>query len=188
MAVGLTPLQRFSQCILQLQQTGLRYICVIPRILIVWGSYLSAEMRSVYSTAPTDWDEMDLCNIQNTHWAGSYLSAEMKSVYSTAPANWTEIDWVISRIFIRQRSYLSAELQSVYSTAPAECAEIDWVISWILWCGVLQLCRDTVSVFYSPSRVCWDRLSNILDTMVWGLTALQRCSQCILQPQPSVLR
>ena len=43
------------------------------------GSYLSAQMQSMYSTAPSDWA---------TGYSlreGSYLSAQMQSVYSTAP-------------------------------------------------------------------------------------------------------
>ena len=42
--------------------------------------------------------------------------------------------------------------------------------------GALPLCRDTVGVFYSPSR---------LGQPCWGsLTPLQICSQYILQPRP----
>ena len=66
-------------------------------------------------------------------------------------------------------SYLSAEMQSVYSTAPADKALIG---------GVLPLCRDAVSVFYSPGR----------QGPHWrSLTPLQRCRQCILQPQTTGL-
>ena len=50
------------------------------------GSCPSAEMQSVYSTAPSiaDWAEIVQCLIEDTHWGGSYPSAEMQSVYSTA--------------------------------------------------------------------------------------------------------
>ena len=46
-----------------------------------------------------------------------------------------------------EESYLSAEIQSVYSTAPADWATGD------SFGGVLPLCRDTVGVFYCPSRL-----------------------------------
>ena len=47
---------------------------------LLWESYLSAEMQSVYSTASGDW--------ATGHSLGeSYLSAEMQSVYSTVPAD-----------------------------------------------------------------------------------------------------
>ena len=70
-------------------------------------------------------------------------------------------------------SYSSAEMQSVYSTAPA-----DWVIKTLLG-GVLLLCRDAVGVFCILSRLGHQDTS-------WGsLTPLQRCSRCILQPQPT---
>ena len=46
-----------------------------------------------------------------------------------------------------QESYSSAELQLVYSTAPA-----NWVTRRLVG-GVLPLCRDAVSLFYSPSQL-----------------------------------
>ena len=51
---GLTPLQRCSRCILQLQSTGPRLSNVIPGHSF-GGSYSSAEMQSVYSSTPADW-------------------------------------------------------------------------------------------------------------------------------------
>ena len=68
---SLTPLQRCSQCILQLQSTGPLVRGVLPlcrdavsvfynsnRLDHLYGeSYPSAEMQSVYSTAPADWDK-----------------------------------------------------------------------------------------------------------------------------------
>ena len=47
-------------------------------------SYPSAEVQSVYSTAPANWT--------TGHSLGeSYPSAEVQSVYSTAPADWVRI-------------------------------------------------------------------------------------------------
>ena len=52
---GLFPLQRCTRCILQPQLTGPQENC--------WrGSFPSAEMHSVYSTAPADWAIEMLCN------------------------------------------------------------------------------------------------------------------------------
>ena len=64
-------------------------------------------------------------------------------------------------------------MQSVYFTAPSN-RNIGH-----LWEGVLPLCRDAVSIFSSPSQLRHR-------TLVGGsLTPLQRCSQCILQSQPT---
>ena len=48
---NLTPLQRCWRYILQLQLTGLRLFGVLCRTLL--GGYPSAEVQTVYSTAPT---------------------------------------------------------------------------------------------------------------------------------------
>ena len=45
---GLTSQQRSNRCILQPKPTG-------PQDTRWWGSYLSAEKQSVYSTVPADW-------------------------------------------------------------------------------------------------------------------------------------
>ena len=66
-------------------------------------SYLSAEMQSVYSAAPTNW-------VTGYSLEESYPSAEIQSVYSPAPANW-------ARGHSLGESYPSAEIPSVYSTA-----------------------------------------------------------------------
>ena len=69
-------------------------------------SYPSAEMQSVYPTAPT--------NCTTGHSLGeSYSSAEIQSVYSTAPTNCATGQSL-------GESYLSAEMQSVYSTASTD--------------------------------------------------------------------
>ena len=59
--------------------------------------YLSAEMQSVYATAPADW-------VTGHSLDESQTSAEMQSVYSELSL---------------EESYTSAEIQSVYSTAVA---------------------------------------------------------------------
>ena len=48
---------------------------------------------------------------------------------------------------------------------------------------VLPLCKDAVSVFYSPSRLSPDGLISCQNTRWKCLTLLQRCSRCILKPQ-----
>ena len=69
--------------------------------------------------------------------------------------------------------YPSAEMQSVYSATPT-----DWTTKHSL-VGILPLCRNAVGVFYNPSRL-GHRIP------VGGdLNTLQRCSWCILQPQPT---
>ena len=87
----------------------------------------------------------------------------MQSVYSTAPANWTTL---------LEEPYLFAEMQSVYSTALA-----NWTTRRLVG-GALPLCRDAVSLFYSPCQL------DHQETCGGSLTSLQRCSQSILQPQP----
>ena len=162
-----TPLQRCSQCILQLQPTG-------P--LVGGGPYPSAEMQSVYSTTPSNWAtrwrgliSLERCNrcilqLQRTGpivWGMFYFSAEMQSIYSTTPANWATLWW-------RGGSYFSAEMQSMYSTTSANWAT--------LWSGLLSLQGRnqcilpfqrtglSVSVCVGVLFLCWDG-----------------CSRCILQ-------
>ena len=53
------------------------------------------------------------------------------------------------------------------------------VMSRTLVAGDLPLCRDAVGVFCSPSRL------NHQDTHWWSLSPLQKCSWCLLQPQPT---
>ena len=85
----------------------------------------------------------------------SHLSAEMQSVYSTTLADWASLE----------ESYPSEEIQSVYSITPADWASLGEVLLLcsvavsIFYCtrshvgGVLPLCRDSVYVFYSLSRL-----------------------------------
>ena len=51
----LTPLQRCNQCILQRQQTGQMDLCHTLDTCLEEGSYPSAEVQSVYSSASADW-------------------------------------------------------------------------------------------------------------------------------------
>ena len=63
--LGLTPLRKYSRCILQSQPTGHSF----------GGSYSSAGIQSMYTTPPDDWALM----------GEFYSTAEMQSMYSTAP-------------------------------------------------------------------------------------------------------
>ena len=49
-------------------------LCLIWDTRFEWGSYPSAEMQLVYSTAPDDWI---------TRWGTFYPSGEIQLVYST---------------------------------------------------------------------------------------------------------
>ena len=54
---------------------------------------------------------------------------------------------------------------------------------------VLLQCRDAVIVFSRHSRLCARFFSVLSWTLVdWSFTPQQGCSQCILQPQPTVLQ
>ena len=140
-------------------------------------------MKSVYSTALIYWatghllggvlplcrDEVSVFYSPNLlghrTLVGCCLTpfAEMKSVYSIALIYWPQDTcWVVS--------YPFAEMKSVYSTAL-----IYWATGHLLG-GVLPLCRDEVSVFYSLNLLGHRTLVG------WCLTPLQRWSQCILQP------
>ena len=67
--------------------------------------------------------------------------------------------------------YPSADMQSVYSTGPSRLGHKTLVG------GVLPLCRDSVGVFCSPSRLGHQ------DTRWGNLTPLQICSRYIQQAQ-----
>ena len=156
---SLTPLQRFSRCILQPQQTK-------PSL---GKSHPSAQMQSVYSTTTT-----------NSALTGEVLPLCRDSVGVFYSHNRLSPPWVsltpqlrCSRCILQPqqtrpslgKSYPSAKIQSVYSTAPMD---------WALLGEVLPLCRDAVGVFYNHNKL----------GPHWGsLTPLQRFSRCILQPQ-----
>ena len=198
---GLASLQRYSRCILQSQPTR-------PDTCGGGGSCLSAEIQSVYSTAPDDgawhswWGVLPLCrdtvgdfyspSQRDLTHAARVLSLCRHAVgvfYSHRRRCLTVVVGVLvplqrcSRCILQPQttgltlvgggSCLSAEIQSVYSTVPANKT---WHLWW--WWGVLALCRDTVGVFYSPSR-------RGLTLVVGGLASLQRYSRCILQSKPT---
>ena len=86
--------------------------------------------------------------VQSRPWSdgneGVLRFPQSSSITGTSPS-----DCLVSDIrHSLDGSYLSAEMQSVYSTAPAE-----WVTGHSLMGWVLLLCQDSVSVFYSPSRL-----------------------------------
>ena len=99
------------------------------RTLVGGGeSYLSAEMPSVYSAAPS-----------TGHLLGeSYPSAEMQSVYSAAP---TPQDTCWGSLTLLQRCSRCILQPPHQPTGPQNT-------SW--WWGILPFCRDAVSVFCSP--------------------------------------
>ena len=115
---------------------------------------------------------------------GLYPPAEMQSVYSTAPTNWAD-SWVGC-------TPLQRCSQCILQPQPTGL-----ILGW-----VVPPCRDAVSVFYSPNQLGWflgglyppaemqsvysTAPTNWADSWV-GCTPLQRCSQCILQPQPTGL-
>ena len=109
-------------------------------------------------------------------------SAEMSSVYSAASADWATRWGRLTRLQRYRRCILQPQ-----PTRP-------------LVEEVLPVCRDVVGVFYSPSRLGHSlresypsaEISSVYHTASadwatrWGsLTPLQRCSRCILQPQPT---
>ena len=163
---SLTPLQRCSQCILQLQPIG-------PHSLR--ESYTYEEMQSVYSTAPADWSTLVAGVLHLWRDAVNVFYSSSRLVH-TRCGSLTPLKRCSQCILQLQpigphslrESYTSAEMQSMYSTAPA-----DWST---LVAGVLHLCRDAVNVFYSSSR--------LVHTRCVSLTPMKRCSRCILQLQP----
>ena len=106
-------------------------------------------------------------------------------------------------------------MQSVYSAAPTDWALVGSGLTPLQRCSrcilqpqptgpslevVLLLCRDAVGVFCSPNRLgprwkwsySFAEMQSVYSTAPtdWalvgsGLTPLQRCSRCILQPQPA---
>ena len=97
--------------------------------------------------------------------------------------------------------YSSAEMQSLYSAALADWAKIYWSLDIRLFCvktrtlirGALLFCRNAVIVFCCLSQLGQDLLESrhqiVLcqnqDTHQGSLTLLQKCSHCILLPQPT---
>ena len=96
-------------------------------------SYSSAEMQSVYSTAPAEWTTRHSLR-------ESYPSAELQSMYSTAPAEWTTGHSL-------GESYSSAETQSVFlqpqSTGPIIIWSYDCLLNIIISCLKPYNCVQT---------------------------------------------
>ena len=81
---------------------------------IIVGSYSSAEIQSVYSTAPADWD--------TGHSLGVVLPLNIDAFgvfYHQSPLGHSIL--IVVRV-----SYSSAEMQSVYATAPADREKCDY--------------------------------------------------------------
>ena len=207
---SLFPLQRCNQCILQHQ----------PTVPLVGETFPSAEMQSVYSTVPAD------CT---THWGSLFPLQRCNQCILQSQPTAPLIGGVfslcrdaISVFYSTSRlhhslgeSFPSAEMQSVYSTAPADCTTHWGSLFPLQRCnqcilqsqpttpligGVFSLCRDAISVFYSPSRLHHSlgesfpsaEMQSVYSTAPadctthWGsLFPLQRCNQCILQHQPT---
>ena len=168
-----TPLQRCNHSVLQPQPTG-------PSLM---ESYPSAEMHSVYSTAPTDWvfvgGVLPVCrdvagvfcrpSRSGLRWGIPTRLQRCNRCFYTAPTDWAFVRGVLP----------SAEMHSVYSTAPADRVFVGGSLTPLQRCsqcilqphptgpvksktltgGVLPLCRDTVSVSYSPPT---NRLGHLL--------------------------
>ena len=125
---------------------------------------------------------------------GSYPSAEVQLVYSAAPANRAR-QW---------RNTLHSPSSNITETSPSDC--LVSYPGYTLVPGVLLLCRSAVGVFYSSSQLSqtmkeysafpklqhyWNLTIRLLSVISrtpvsrWVPTPLQRCSWCILQPQPT---
>ena len=145
------------------------------KTLIGGESYLSAEIQSVYSSAPAYWATGHLLR-------ESLLSICRNAVYSTAPVDWTTRCGSLTPPQRCSRCILQPQL-----TRP-------------LIAGDLPLCRDAVGVSYSPSWLDHSlsesypsaEMQSVYSTAAtdwtthWGsLTPVQRCSRCILQSQPT---
>ena len=124
-------------------------------------------MQSVYFTTPADWaNQIVKCHTWETcgrGWGLTPLQRCSRCILQPQLTGQIRLFSVISRKLGRERkkkkkkrrgSYPSAEMQSVYFTTPA-----DWA-NQIVKCHTWETCGRG-----------------------WGLTPLQRCSRCILQPQ-----
>ena len=121
---GLIPLQIYNRCILQSQPTG-------PQGTR-WGVLSRCRYTIGVFYSPSQLVHRALVE-------GSYPAADIQSVYSTAPANWSTGHSL--RGLIPLQIYNRCILQS----QPTGPQGTRW--------GVLSRCRDTIGVFYSPSRL-----------------------------------
>ena len=163
---SLTPLQRYSRCILQYQPTGQPGHSFEE-------SYPAAEIQSVYSAVPTDWTTRTLIwgvlpRCRDT--VGVFCSTNRLDNQDTHLRSLTPLQRY-SRCILQyqptgqpghsfEESYPAAEIQPVYSAVPT-----DWTTRTLIW-GVLPRCRDTAGVFCSTNRLAhygseWLRLVNL---------------------------
>ena len=157
--------------------------------------YTSAEIQSVYSTAPANRAEMAYCHTQDSRWI-CYPPAEIQSVYSTAPADWTEMAYC----HIQDNCWVSYPLQrfSRCIILQPQPTGLRWLIvtpktavgyvtrrqrfsrcilqpqpTGLRWHSVSSKTAagcltslHTVGVFYSPNRLdCWSILRDIAVTI-----------------------
>ena len=166
--VGLTPLQRYSQYILQLQPIGPQD----TRCCWWWwgGLPLSRDAVSIFYSPSRLGNRTLIC------WSGSYPSAAIQSVYFTAPVDWTTGHSLVVVVVVVGSS--PQQRCSQYILQPQPIGQQDThLLEW-----VLPLCSDTVSIFYSSSRLD-HRTLVVVVVVVVGSSPQQRCSQNILQPQ-----
>ena len=110
-------------------------------------TFLSAEMESVYSTAPADWANR-LVSYQGDSLAESCPSTEIQSEYSVSPTDKAN-RFVLYTGYSLGECCPTAEMPSVYSTAP------DWYRIRTLVGGALPLCRGAVGVFCFSNRLSY---------------------------------
>ena len=147
---------------------------------LLGGSYSSAEMQSVYSTVPADWV---------TRWESlTPLQRCSQFILQSQPTG-----LLVGRVLQLDRDAVSV----FYSQCIPQSQSTGLLVG-----KVLHLYRDAVSLFYSPSRLGYSlgrsytsaEMQSMYSTLPadwatrWeGLTARQRCSQCILQSQQTGL-
>ena len=176
---GLTPLQRCCRCILQPQPTGSQDTH--------WArSYPSADALSVYSTTPANWATghslggvLPLCRGA----VGVFYNPTRLGHNTLIGRDFTPLQRCCRCIVQPQhtgskythwaRSYPSVEVLLVCSTTPSD-RDTGHSLG-----EVLLLCRGAVGVFYNPTRLGHNTLIGR------GLTPLQRCCRCFLQPHPT---
>ena len=127
----------------------------------------------MYSTAPAYWAFVGGVLLLSRDAVGVFYSRSLLGPHWRSLTSQKRCGWCIIQPQLTGPSleefYLSEEMRLVYYTAPAY---------WALFGGVLRLSRDAVGVFYS---------SSLLGLRWRSLTPQQRCSLCILQPQPTGL-
>ena len=128
---GLTPLQRCSQCILRVSTANCS-----TKTVVEGGSYLSAEKQSVYSIGHLLGAVLPLCR----EAVGVFYSP----LQPTGPPGHSLMGFTPLQ---------RCNLCILHSTSQLVHQDTSW--------GTLNLCREEVGVFYSPSRMSHR-------TLVWG--------------------